>query len=145
MSRSDNMSRSVGALGALAGIVFLLLATSTALAMRGSGCSDGQVLKLHTGWVLMCHGTGCPPGEFCVVYTSLSGDTTTQECVCDPTPASTTDSDESGDETSEMGVSLCKTKLHRQGASQWVTCDNVTCASTCTPDHDWNHVFCDCP
>jgi len=99
-------------------------------------------------------GGGCPPNEVCCVYETAQGQTTTWECVCDPTQAGGGQSNESGDETSEVGISSCKAILKRQGAGPaplWsMDCPTINCLNPCAdaqqnvPGMGWTW-FCDCP
>jgi hypothetical protein len=150
------MTRLCGAGGLLGAVVALCIAVSQAVAALGNGCSDGIAVPNGNVWDMVCLDGGCPPGETCCVYESVQGNTTMWECVCDPTPAGGGQSDESGDETSEIAMSLCKSRLKRTGAgagAMWsMDCFRITCRNECQdgikwvgpPWNGWVWI-CDCP
>jgi len=150
------MTRLCGAGGLLGAAIALCMAVSQALAAMGNGCSDGGAVAIGNTWIMSCPGGGCLPGETCSVYESVLGNTTTWECVCDPTPLVGGQSDESGDETSEIAISSCKSRLKRTGGGAgaiWsMDCYTIGCPNPCDdgvhwvgpPWNGWVWI-CDCP
>lgn len=156
------MYRAIGTMGLLFALAAAVLGTGMAWAAQGNGCEDGSAIRLVTMWRLSCGGANCPPTKWCVAYESTEGADTVWDCVCDPTPegfpvppgGGYINSDESGDETSPAGGSLCHTRLRKKpklgGGFEWhIECSRVDCAQECVPDVTDNPQlgfgFCDCP